>query len=124
MNKEKQIEEMVRIMNECCNVYDEQGRHIRNKCSDCEEWSDDNNCCCSYNRKEAEALYNAGYRKASEIFLELISEIDNSLYDMAVEYHRAGHPVYFAVCEMVHHKVIAPIEKKYTKSENFNGKTE
>lgn len=34
---------------------------------------------------------------------------------MAMEYHNAGHPEYFAVCEMVHHKVIRPIEKKYTE---------
>lgn len=62
----KKIEEIAKILNECCNEYDEQGNHIRNKCYECEEWSDDNHCCCSYNRKEAEALYNAGYRKQSE----------------------------------------------------------
>lgn len=62
----KKIEEIAKILNECCNEYDEQGKHIRNKCYECEEWSDDNHCCCSYNRKEAEALYNAGYRKQKE----------------------------------------------------------
>ena len=66
MNREKQIEEMVRVMNECCNRYDEQRNLLGNKCYECEEWSDDNHCCCSYNRKEATALYNAGYRKQSE----------------------------------------------------------
>lgn len=66
MRKYEQIREMARIMNETCNVYDEQGNHIRNKCGECEEWSSDNHCCCSYNSKEAEALYNAGYRKQNE----------------------------------------------------------
>lgn len=62
----KQIDEMTNIMNQTCNVYDEQGNHIRNKCGECDCWSDDNHCCCSYNTKEAIALYNAGYRKQSE----------------------------------------------------------
>jgi hypothetical protein len=56
-----------------------------------------------------------GWRRASEVARELIAEIDNALHDMAMEYYDAGHPEYFAVCEMVHHKVIAPIEKKYTE---------
>lgn len=64
--EDEQIKEIARIMNEVCNVYDEQGNHIRNKCYECEEWSDDNHCCCSYNRKEAKALYDAGYRKQKE----------------------------------------------------------
>ena len=66
MSKE-QIDKMTKILNETCNVYDEQGNHIRNKCGECECWSDDNHCCCSYNSKEAEALYNAGYREASDV---------------------------------------------------------
>jgi hypothetical protein len=49
---------------------------------------------------------------------EIIDEMDNALHDMAMEYHNAGHPEYFAVCEMVHHKVIRPIEKKYTEDTN------
>ena len=62
----EQIIEMTKIMNETCNIYDEQGNHIRNKCGECDCWSHDNHCCCSYNTKEAIALYNAGYRKQIE----------------------------------------------------------
>lgn len=47
---------------------------------------------------------------AKQIFVD----IDNRLHDMALEYYNAGHHEYFAVCEMVHHKVLAPVEKKYT----------
>lgn len=66
MNDKKQIEEMAKVLNECCNEYDEQGNHLRNKCASCECWSDTNHVCVSYNTREAEALYNAGYRKKSE----------------------------------------------------------
>ena len=76
MNRDKQIEEMAKVMNECCNRYDENGNHIGNKCYECEEWSDDNHCCCSYNTKEATALYTAGYRKASELAAEIFEEIE------------------------------------------------
>lgn len=79
MEKQKQIEEMAKILNECCNVYDEQGNHIRNKCYECECWSDDNHCCCSYNSKEAIALYNAGYRKQSEVIDEFVRRLKSEI---------------------------------------------
>lgn len=65
-NKDKEIKTIAKILNECCNYYDEHGKHLGNKCSDCEYWCDTNNICCSYNIKEAEALYHAGYRKPLE----------------------------------------------------------
>ena len=67
-SKEKQIEEIMRCLNECCNEYDSNGRHIRNLCNslDCEYWCDTNHCCCSYNKKEAIALYNAGYQNCKD----------------------------------------------------------
>jgi hypothetical protein len=76
MNKEKQIEEMARVMNECCNRYDAQGNHLGNKCFECECWCDTNHICCSYNTKEATALYDAGYRKASDVAREIFAEIE------------------------------------------------
>ena len=62
----EEIKEIAKILNECCNYYDEQGRHLGNKCSYCEHWCKTNHTCCSYNIKEAEELYNAGYRKIPE----------------------------------------------------------
>lgn len=56
----------LRVLNECCNRYDENGNHLGNKCSQCEYWDDTNHLCCSYNTAEATALYNAGYRKQRE----------------------------------------------------------
>lgn len=63
----------------------------------------------------AALLHHKGYRKATEVAREIITEIDNALHNMAMEYHNAGHSEYYAVCEMVHHKVIRPIEKKYAE---------
>jgi hypothetical protein len=53
-----------------------------------------------------------------EVAREIIREADTALHDMAHEYINAGHPEYFAVCEMVYHKVIRRIEKKYAESED------
>ena len=66
----KQIEEMARVLSECCNHCDENGNHLRNKCRECEYWDDTNHVCCSFNTKEATALYNAGYRKQEWISVE------------------------------------------------------
>ena len=63
MEREKQIEEIAKVLNECCNEYDKNGNHLKNKCANCEYWCDTNYMCVSYNIKEATALYNAGYRK-------------------------------------------------------------
>ena len=98
MNRDKQIEEMAK--NVC---------HLDRTCDECMTSFE----CKVY----AKRFYNAGYRKASEVAREIIAEIDDALHNMAVEYHTAGHPEYFAVCEMVHHKVMRPIEKKYAEEE-------
>lgn len=65
---DKQIKEIAKVLDECCNFYDRNGVHLGNKCNsyDCEYWCDTNGLCCSYNKKEATALYNAGYRKIPE----------------------------------------------------------
>ena len=96
--KEKQIEEMAKDL----------------RALDCLQ----HNPSYSIEYQRAMGLYSLGYRKASEVVSELIEEIDNALHDMAMEYANAGRNEYFAVCEMVHHKVIASIEKKYTESED------
>jgi hypothetical protein len=66
MDNEKQIEEMARDIEHCCNHYDEQDRFVGNKCSGCEYWCDTNNLCCSFGNKEATYLYEQGYRKLSK----------------------------------------------------------
>lgn len=44
----------------------------------------------------------------------LFAELDETLHNVAMEYADAGHMDYFAVCENIHHKVLRPVEKKYT----------
>lgn len=76
MNTQSIINDMAQIMNECCNYYDEAGNRICSKCIDCEEWSKENFCCCSYNKKEATALYDAGYRKFFDVASLIINEFE------------------------------------------------
>lgn len=66
MNEDEMIIDIANVLDRCCNEFDDNGAHIRNLCGGCEFWNDDNSCCCSYNRKEATALYNAGYRKVAD----------------------------------------------------------
>ena len=92
MSRDKQIEEMAKVLNECCNRYDVQGNHLGNKCFDCECWCDTNHICCSFNTKEATALYNAGYRKASEV-----AELEERLADVTANWQKI-HDAYTADC--------------------------
>lgn len=114
MSRDKQIEEMAKIMNECCNRYDEQGNHLGNKCYECEEWCDTNHICCSYNTKEATALYNAGYRKASEVAKEIFVEIYERLL-------QSFPPASFIDAPCTTHDrifgIIAELKKKYESEE-------
>ena len=94
MNGNKIIEEIQKVLQHTCDVYDEKGNHIRNKCNtwDCEYYDSTNHACCSYSRKEAIAIYDAGYRNckdkvvlSKEIYEQLIplgryKEV-KSLYD-------------------------------------------
>lgn len=103
MTKEKQIEEMAETIDIIM-----QRRCFHNSCVSCEfDYTD----TCKANMLATTLINDYDYRKATDV----AREIDNALHDMAIEYANAGHPEYFAVCEMVHHKVIAPIEKKYTE---------
>ncbi len=51
----------------------------------------------------------------SEFANAIITEIDDKLHDMAMEYANVGRMEYFAVCEMVHHKVISKVKAEYCK---------
>ena len=108
MSGNEQIEEMVKVMNECCNSYDEQGNHLGNKCFNCECWCDTNYVCCSYNKKEATALYNAGYRKASEVAREIFEEIESCIWS---ETHYGDSKL----CFEINSAKYAELKKKYTE---------
>lgn len=59
MSKEKQIEEMAKVM-----------------CGSCPDNNECMRCLCA-TWYDAEALYKAGYRKQSEVVEEIFEEIDN-----------------------------------------------
>lgn len=92
MNKEKQIEEMARII---CSS------HNNNACVFNHEPCDFK---CSANG-EAIKLYNAGYRKASDVAREIFEEIDRMCIDTFGNFN---------------HRVFAELKKKYTESERDN----
>ena len=88
MDKQKQIEEIQKLLEYCCNEYDEKGRHIRNKCNswDCEYYDETNGVCASYGLKEAKALYDASYRKIPENAVVLTREEYNELEDLRLNH--------------------------------------
>lgn len=63
----------------------------------------------------AEILVNAGYRKSSDLAKELMEKLDSKLNELAMEYANAGHKSYFAVCEVIYHKVLKTVFKEYEK---------
>lgn len=81
------IIEIAKVLNECCGFYDEKGVFLRNKCNshDCDYFCDTNYACCSYNDKQATALYNANYRKIPKGAVVLTKE---EYEQLAIEYKR------------------------------------
>ena len=88
-NKDKQIEEMCKIVCQCNN----NGTCIISlRPCDCE---------CSL-ATELGKLYNAGYRKASEVAREIFEEIDRMCIDTFGNFN---------------HRVFAELKEKYTEGE-------
>lgn len=111
----EQVMEMKKVMNECCNIYDEQGNHLGNKCFNCEYWCDTNYVCCSYNEKEATALYNAGYRKASDVAREIFEEIEKLLKKNELRNYEPYNVESYYSGDL--EKALDELKKKYTESE-------
>ena len=82
-DKDKEIKAIAKIINECCNHYDEHGRHLGNKCAHCEYWCDTNNICCSFGNKEATYLYELGYRKIPDG--SVVSSRDYEIYRLGFD---------------------------------------
>ena len=85
MNREKQIEEMAKIIHPYCKAPCPNGGCIG---------------CFSY--RLSEALYNAGYRKASEVAREIFEEIEQATKNHGITYTQ---------------RKIAELKKKYTEGE-------
>jgi hypothetical protein len=71
-NREKQIEEMAKI---CCNTC-EFGCGFNGECD-----LDNDYRKCGISNETAEALYNAGYRKPTDLAEEIFAEIEDLFFD-------------------------------------------
>ena len=80
MSRDKQIEEMANYCCYPCDLYDE-----GNEGKDC-TYCDYKTCLCA---EAAKALYNAGYRKASEVARAIFEEIEKRIADLE---YRANTP--------------------------------
>ena len=85
MDREKQIEEIAKVM-----------------CGGCPDNKECIHCLCA-DWYRAEALYNAGYRKQSEVAMEIIGEILSS--------HTLDIDGFFTM----HESELTELKKKYTK---------
>lgn len=108
MSKERQIEEIYRILLDGCNGID---------CYECEGNGKKDGCLHYHN---ANALYNAGYRKADEVAREIIEEIELLLRIVKIPCINAEGIVtpmqsgYWAIDPNDYNE----LKKKYTESEN------
>ena len=95
MNRDKQIEEMAIVLTD-------------GGCKSCDgcSYNDRFNCLPIYS---AELLYNAGYRKASDVAREIFEEIDRMIYKVLNDRHYIMGDMCWEVAEL---------KKKYTESED------
>lgn len=102
-DKEKQIEEMAKVLCEDCARdvapcrLNELGR------------------MCDAVQEQAKALYNAGYRKQSEVAREIIKDLVKFADDKERHFH--GHGVWYIDADDVT-DFITELKKKYTESED------
>ena len=120
MSRENQIEEMAKvIVGANC---------TKEPCDECRwaGYASEAVDCTEY--LIAEHLYNAGYRKSTEVAEEIFGEIERAFfnyYDSTVTYSSPTIPyhmreaVAFSLNEIF--MKIAELKKKYTKSEDTNG---
>lgn len=104
LDKDKQIEEMAKIM---CGFDDEE-------CEHCITCSYHNGCACE---EDAKNLYNAGYRKASDVAREIFEEIGKILY----KYDKIAERDKSEYGELIVGDIacaIGELKKKYTEDED------
>lgn len=101
MNKEKQIEEIAHIL---CGM--------ENSCDEC--IFDKVKC---YERLDAEQIYNAGYRKATDIVKEIFKELESVFYLASYTVQRPMGSLTTKTVEGIHmrNEDYHTIKKKYTQ---------
>ena len=104
MSKEKQIEEMakeIKAMSHCEGYADDRGCYYANSCTACKEAN------AKQSTEKAKRLYNAGYRKQSEVTREIFEEI-NAIKKEYSSGDIDGNELYIR---------LHMLEKKYTEGE-------
>jgi hypothetical protein len=100
MSRDNQIEKMAKLLCSTCYETNEE---------DCKKFEGVCGIC------DATRLYNAGYRKSTELAEEIFVDLGKALAEFAMKYSDEGFYEYFGVCEEIFTKVIYPIRKKYTE---------
>ena len=67
----EQIEEIATLFSNSCLW----GKYDPNNCYECKHYFRENYTCNSYGHKEAEIIYSAGYRKASDVIDEFVERL-------------------------------------------------
>jgi hypothetical protein len=124
MNKEKQIEEKMKVISDICPFYKEYGT-----CEQCNTELDVDDEPC-YWECMANAIIRYGYRKASEVAREIFAEIENALgllrkgiaegqKNDGIKYQQL-HDGRIISLEAIAY-FTAELKKKYTEGEKDNG---
>ena len=103
MDKDKQIEEIYRILLNGCNGID---------CNECEGFKKKDGCLHYHN---AHSIYNAGYRKASKVAREMFEEIEKMLLDNHIESFKNLNDEWVHRFKESLMKMLAELKKKYTE---------
>lgn len=114
MSREKQIEEMTRIV--CIQMRD----YPKLTCKKCKADNRSTNAYCRI-QFEMERLYNAGYRKSTDVAREMIENLANDLWEGELD------TLNISVGKRFYNKqeFIAELKKKYTVTDTTVGsKTE
>ncbi len=105
-NRDKHIEEMAKDILKCGCV---------GTCLECEYATLAEDDCACIDVKIAEGLYNAGYRKASDVAEEIFVEIENILDRHSISYLKVGQICGEHYYDGVMQFDIAELKKKYTE---------
>ena len=108
MSSGKQIEEITKFFMSL-ETYDHK------ECEDCGKWEHDRCDEYCFSKKVATDLYDAGYRKSSEMVMEIFEEIEESLHNLAQFYLSCDLRDNFGICYAIYEQAVLPIKKKRTE---------
>lgn len=114
-NRDKQIEEMAKIVCNAC----EMGGGFDGKCADGNDYKK-----CGISAETAEALYNADYRKSSDVAREIFAEIEEGVKAAISALQFENNPIHRNVKHETYSSLmrfIKTLEKNHTEEGCENG---